>query len=214
MRRAFLLLLLLLMPVFLRAQATNPTDIAHGSEKASHEVAHPNEEHGGHNEEPKFLGLPAWIWKIANMLLFIGLLVYFLKGPISGALADRHQSIQRAAEEARLRRQKSDQIANDIEARLALLEDEIQSIRERAVQEGKRQKEEMIAAAEAEAQKILTQARAEVDNRLKNARHELTEYAGQLASQRAEQLLRERITDDDQKKLFDQSVREVEEVRS
>ena len=67
---------------------------------------------------------------------------------------------------------------------------------------------------EAEAAKILTQARAEVDNRLKNARHELTEYAGELATQRAAQLLREKITDADQKKLFDQSVREVEEVRS
>ena len=214
MRRALLLLLLLCVPVRMHAQETNPTDVAHGSEKASHEVAHPNEEHGGHTEEPKFLGLPAWIWKLANMLLFIGLLGYFLKGPISSALAERHQGIQRAAEEAKARRQKSDQIANDIQARLALLEDEIKNIRERAEQEGKRQKEEMIAAAEAEAQKILTQARAEVDNRLKNARHELTEYAGELASQRAEQLLRERITDDDQKKLFDQSVREVEEVRS
>ena len=214
MRRVLLLLLLLLVPALLHAQATNPTDVAHGSEKVSHEAAHPNEEHGGHTEEPKFLGLPAWIWKIANMLIFLGALVYFLKGPISGALADRHAGIQRAAEEAKTRRQKADQIATDIQARLAQLEDEIKNIHERAEKEGLRQKQELIAAAEAEAAKILAQARAEVDNRLKNARHELTEYAGELASQRAEQLLRERITDADQKKLFDQSVREVEEVRS
>ena len=214
MRRVLLLLLLLCVPALLHAQATNPTDVAHGSEKVSQEAAHPGEEHGGHTEEPKFLGQPAWIFKVINMLLFIGLLVYFLRGPIQRALAARHESIQRAAEEARTRRQKADQIASDIQARLATLEDEIKNIRERADLEGKRQKEELIAAAEAEAAKILTQARAEVDNRLKNARHELTEYAGELATQRAAQLLREKITDADQKKLFDQSVREVEEVRS
>jgi len=214
MRRLLFILLLLLVPAALHAQATNPTDVAHGSEKTAHEAAHPGEAHGNQEEEPKFLGLPAWIFKLANMLLFIGLLAYFLGGPIKRALAERRQNIQRAAEEARTRRQKADQIAGDIQARLALLEDEIKTIHDRALQEGERQRRELIAAAEAEAQKILGQARAEVDNRLKNARHELTEYAGQLASERAEQILRERITPADQTKLFNESLREVDEVQS
>ena len=56
--------------------------------------------------------------------------------------------------------------------------------------------------------------RHEVDNRLKRARHELTEYAGELATQRAEQILREKVTDSDRERLFDESVREVAEARS
>ena len=86
------------------------------------------------------------------------------------------------------------------------------AIRERAVADGEKQKRELIAAAEAEAQKILQAARHEVDNRVKHARQELTEYAGQLASDRAEQLLRETITDEDRKKLFAQSVRDVSQA--
>ena len=74
---------------------------------------------------------------------------------------------------------------------------------------GRGQKRELIAAAEAEAQKILANARTEVDNRLKSARHELTEYAGRLAAERAEQILRETVTDSDQQKLFQESLREV-----
>ena len=66
----------------------------------------------------------------------------------------------------------------------------------------------------AEAQKILQSARNEVDNRLKRARHELTEYAGELATQRAEQILRDKVTDTDRERLFDESVREVAEARS
>jgi F0F1-type ATP synthase membrane subunit b/b' len=68
-----------------------------------------------------------------------------------------------------------------------------------------------MAAAEAEGQKILQAARNEIDNRLKFARHELTEYAGMLATERAEALLREEITEEDRRKLFQESLREVTE---
>ena len=75
--------------------------------------------------------------------------------------------------------------------------------------EGERQKRELMAAAETESQKMLTTARNEVENRLKHARTELTEFAGQLAAERAESLLRENITEQDQKNLFQESLREV-----
>jgi F-type H+-transporting ATPase subunit b len=187
-----------------------PNEIAHGSEKVAAEAAHPGEPLGGPHHGPKFLGLPAWIWKLANMIAFLAFLGWLIGGPVKGALASRHQHIQQEAQEARGRRVKADQMAADIEARLRQLEDEVRTLGERAVAEGERQKQELIAAAEAEAQKILQNARTEVDNRVRSARKELTEYAGQLASERAEQILRDKITDADQKKLFAESVRDVE----
>ena len=132
---------------------------------------------------------------------------------------DKYQPVQRreirkAADEARERRAKADQLAGDIQARLSHIEADVRAIHERAEQEGERQKRDLIASAEAEAQKILAAARNEVDNRLKTARHELTEYAGQLAAERAEAILRETITDADRQKLFAESLREVGEARS
>lgn len=217
MRRALLILLLLSVPVFVFAQSggANPNDVAHGSEKAAHEVAHPDEAHGEGHEAPKtYFGIPGWILKLVNMLLFFGVLLYLIGGPIKNGLAARSESIRKAAEEARMRREKADQLASDIQARLTQIENDVRGIHERARQEGERQKRELIAAAEAEAQKILQAARNEVDNRLKHARHELTEYAGQLATTRAEELLREKITEADQKKLFNDSLQQVAEARS
>jgi F-type H+-transporting ATPase subunit b len=156
-----------------------------------------------------WFGIPTWILKAVNLIAFGWLLWYFLAGPIRKAFADRHQKVRSDAEEARARRTKADQLAADIEARLRQIEADVASIRERAVADGERQKRELIAAAETEAQKILQAARHEVDNRVKHARQELTEYAGQLASDRAEQILREKITDEDRRKLFADSVREV-----
>ena len=215
MKRALFVILILIVAASAFAQhtsdATQPNNVAHGSEKVSHETAHEGE--GAHGEV-KFLGLPIWIWKFVNMLLFLGFLVWVLKGPVAGAFAARSGAIKAAALEARDRRAKADQMANDIQKRLAQLESEVRAIHERAQQEGERQKRELVAAAEAEAQKILQAARNEVDNRLKHARHELTQYAGELASERAEAILREGITDADRKKLFEESLREVGEVRS
>ncbi len=96
-RRFLLVLLLAASPVFLMAQAGQADDVAHGSEKVAHEAAHPNQDHGGEEGAPKFLGQPAWIFKLVNTLLFIGVLVYFVGGPVKRALADRHSGIQRAA---------------------------------------------------------------------------------------------------------------------
>ena len=216
MRRILLLLLLLAVPAAYAQHPSSdaPNDVAHGAEKASHEQAHPGEEHGEGHEAPKtYFGIPGWILKLANMLLFIGVLVYFVGGPVKKMFAERSEAIRRAAAEARERREKADRMATDIQVRLAQVEQELQAIRERALAEGERQRRELVAAAEAEAQKILTAARTEVDSRLKYARRELTEYAGQLASERAEAILREKINDNDQRKLFDESLRELEEVR-
>lgn len=214
MRRLLFVLLIVLTPALFAQQDTSGATAAHGAEKEMHEEAHPTE-HGQAAEEhheQTYFGIPGWILKTANMLLFIGVLVYFVGGPVKKAFAERSEAIKRAAEEAKERRLTADRMASDIQARLAAIEVEVRAIHERAQAEGERQKRDLIAAAEAESQKILTAARTEVDNRLKHARAELTEYAGELAAQRAEEILRERITEQDQQKLFQESLREVANV--
>ena len=211
MRRLILILMLLVAPALVAQVDKSGGTAAHGAEAEAHEKAHPTEgaAEGAEHHEKTYFGIPGWILKIANMVLFIGVLIYFVGGPVKKAFAERSAAIKRAADEARERREKADRMASDIQARLTAIETEVRAIHERAVAEGERQKRELIAAAETESQKILTAARNEVDNRLKHARTELTEYAGQLASERAEQILREKITDQDQKNLFQESLREV-----
>jgi F-type H+-transporting ATPase subunit b len=224
MRRLLLILILTFATTALFAQHSTDTSAtdstggtaAHGAESEAHKVAHPGEPPHtggeGHTEKTYF-GIPGWILKLANMILFIGVLVYFVGGPVKTAFRDRSEQIRRAADEARERRVKADQMAGDIQARLTQIESEVRAIHERAQAEGERQKRELISAAETEAQKILAAAKSEVDNRLKHARKELTEYAGQLATERAEAILKEKITEQDQRKLFDESLRELSEVQ-
>ena len=219
LRVLFTLLLLIAIPALLAAQTpASAGSAAHASDKSVQEKAPASAGHGeGHEAEKAektYFGIPAWILKTINMFLFIGLLAWLAGGPVKTALTARSAEIRKAADEARERRAKADQLAGDIQARLSQIEADVRAIHERAEQEGERQKRDLIAAAEAEAQKILAAARNEVDNRLKHARHELTEFAGELAAERAEAILRESITDADRQKLFAESLREVGEARS
>jgi F-type H+-transporting ATPase subunit b len=210
MRRFLLALMLVLTPV-LYAQhdagteahtTTTATETAHGAASEGHAAAN---EHA----PATYFGIPSWILKTANMLLFIGVLAYFVGGPVKKAFAERTAAIRAASVEATEGREKADRMAGEIQARLAAIEAEVRAIHERAATEGERQKRELVAAAEVESQKMLATARNEVENRLKHARTELTEFAGQLASERAEAILRETITEQDQKNLFQESLREV-----
>lgn len=206
MTRHLIILALLLIPIVAIAAtpSEDPSAASHGEDHGA-----PAEHH-----EKTYFGIPGWVLKLINMLLFFGVLAYLVGGPLKNALAARNAQVRQEADEARARRAKADQLAGDIQARLTQIEQEVSAIHERAQLEGERQKSELLAAAEAEAAKILQAARNEVDNRLKHARQELTEYAGELAAERAEAILRETITPEDQKKLFRESVSEVGGGRS
>ena len=90
MTRKLLLLFVLLFAVAPLFAQENANDVAHGSEKAAHEVAHPGEAHGEGHEAPKtYFGIPGWILKLANMLVFLGLLGWLIGGPVKNAFAAR-----------------------------------------------------------------------------------------------------------------------------
>ncbi|MGH9458018.1 MAG: F0F1 ATP synthase subunit B, partial [Thermoanaerobaculia bacterium] len=184
--------------------------VARGAATEVHEEVHDDPAAAGEqHEEQTVFGIPAWILKLINLLLFVGLLVYFLGRPIRNAFRDRREKIRRELADAAERRAKADRLAADIQARLDQIEREVGAILERAEQEGERQKQEMIAQAEADAAKILAQARNAVDAQLKHARAELTAYAGQLASERALSMLETQMTEADRKKIFTEGLEEI-----
>lgn len=214
MKRVLLAIALLLAAAVAFADDPKPTDSLDAASTAA-EKAHAETHEGApaeHHEKLYFGFVPGWVLKFINIVLFIGVLWWLLKGPVGKAFAARSLDVRRAADEARERREKADRLAADIQARLSQIEAEVASIRQRAEVDGERQRKEMIAAAEAEASKILANARNEVESRIKFARKELTEYAGELAATRAEAILKEKITPEDQKKLFRDSLTQVGEV--
>lgn len=185
--------------------------MANEAAAGTQEAAHGEESHAAPRT---YFGIPEGILKFVNLVLFIGVLAYLIAGPAKRAFKERGDGIRAQLAEAKTRREKAGSFAADMETRLAQLEREVAVILERAQEEGDRQKRELIAAGEAEAAKILVTARNEVDARLKAARKELTDYAGQLAADRARSILEQSLTESDRKRLFAESVEQIGRVRS
>jgi F-type H+-transporting ATPase subunit b len=216
MKRLLLILFFLLVPAKLVAQehGQQPAHAQAAAEEAGHDAAQPVDNtatgHGAEHQEKVYFGfIPAWVLKLVNMLLFFGILIYLLKKPLGTAFSERRAQINGALSEAATRKQKASQLASDIQSRLSQIEGEVASIMDRAREEGERQKREMVAAAEEEAKKILAAAQIEIDTKMKAARNELTAYARELATQRAQQLVEANLNDADRKRLFAESVKEV-----
>lgn len=204
--RALLLAMSLLLPLpILAAQDVPPGEAAHGQE-----TAHAGEAH----HQRTYFGIPGWILKLVNMVLFFGFLAWLVVGPIKNILRERRERIRQQLAEARERDARADRMAEEIRERLRKLEDEVAMILRRAEQEGERQKQQLMAAANDDAEKILRSARSEVEARVKLARKELTEYAGELAAQRAHRLLEQSLNEADRRKLFEESLAALPEERS
>ena len=112
MRRLVLILLVLVTPALFAQVDKSGGTAAHGAENEMHKQAHPDE-HGAAAEEhheKTYFGIPGWILKLANMLLFLGALGYFLGGPVKKAFAERSAAIRRAADEAKERRAPSEAV--------------------------------------------------------------------------------------------------------
>lgn len=213
MRRLLLLLGALFALTFMTGQAAavdSGASMARGAAAETHDTVHEDESHAPRT----YFGIPEGILKFVNMVLFFGLLAYLIAGPAKKAFKERRDGIRAQLAEAKARREKAGNFAADMEKRLEQLEKEVAVILERAQEEGDRQKRELIAAGEAEAAKILVTARNEVEARLKAARNELTDYAGQLAADRARSILEQSLTESDRKRLFAESVEQIGQVRS
>jgi F-type H+-transporting ATPase subunit b len=161
-----------------------------------------------------YFGIPAWVLKLLNVVVFLGLLGWILKGPITTAFAARGEQIKTELAEARERNAKADRLAADIQARLDQIQSDVAAIVERAKVDGEKQRAEIIEAARLEAEKILASARGEVDSRIKQARSELTDYAGTLAAEKAHEILASSMTDADRRKVFADSVKAIEETKA
>jgi F0F1-type ATP synthase membrane subunit b/b' len=157
----------------------------------------------------KFLGLPVDLWKLVNLLLILGLLVYLLGKPFNTHFRKRREELDDAIDRAGVERDKALALASEMTARLASLEKEIGEIRARGAAEGETEKRAQIDAAAREAEMLRRNAADEIERRLAAAKKDLARAAADLAADRAREVIAGAITDEDRRRLLDESVQNV-----
>jgi len=153
------------------------------------------------------------IARLLNFAILIGVLVYFLKAPISGYLAARSAQIrQDLVTAAETRRTATAQLA-EIQQKLSGLPAELAALTARGEEDVRAEKLRIAETAKLERERLLDQTRREVEMRLRMARRELTEYAAGLAVSVAQERIRKTITPDDQLRLVDRYTTHLKEAR-
>jgi F-type H+-transporting ATPase subunit b len=159
----------------------------------------------GHAPE-KFLGIPLTVWQLVNLVLFLGVLIYFVAKPMSAAFRARQLEVEKRAKDAEHRRAEVDRLAREIEDRTARLEREIEEIRKQGIQDGASAKEELVARADAEVERTRKEAQEEIARRLAEAKAELQQSAAALTAGRASEILAREINADDRRRLIEDGV--------
>lgn len=161
-----------------------------------------------------WLGLPAWVWMLANLVLFFGVLGYYLVPPITRFLERRGRRISEELEEARERRAEATDLQSTLGRKVAELEAQIDELLERAEREGRHEHDEVLAQAERDKERLLAQAEGEIEHRLDQARQELKDYTTELAARLAREQLEAELDPDDRRRLFRRNLTRLEREAS
>ncbi|MGH9368808.1 MAG: hypothetical protein ACRD3M_14175 [Thermoanaerobaculia bacterium] len=165
-------------------------------------------EHAG-----RVLGIPAWIWQLANLVLFIGVLLYFVARPLTEAFRRRQLEVEERLREARERRAEAARFEAQIGERMARLEREVAQIRAQGAAEGEAEKRALFERAEREAERVRLESQAEIERRVAFAREDLKRAAADLIAAGAREHVSREITEEDRRRLLEESVSRMEAGR-
>ncbi len=166
-------------------------------------------------EGPPWWNIPSFeFWRWLNLIIFVGLFIYILRRPISEAMRARRESIRRDLMRAHEERNAALAKLEEVEARLARLDEEVTSVREQTAREAAEERERIRRSTEDEARKLREQAQREIESLGKAARQELREFAAEQSVRLAEEMIHRDIRPEDDARLVSLRVNELGGVKS
>ena len=164
-------------------------------------------------EAAAFVGLPLWIWQIANLALFFGLLAYFVARPLAQAFRKRQEEVAARGREAERLRAEAGRLGAEIHERLSRLDRELSDVLARGSAEGEMERAALLARADGEAERVKRESIEEIERRLSAAHDALRQAAADLVARSATEIVAREITEDDRRRLLEESVVRLEASR-
>ena len=207
-------LLILFLPALATASALNSAELRRDLAEAGYaregvqEDAPEAAEHHDESIGGMILGMG---WPLANFIIFIGILYYFLNQPIREYLTTRDTSIRKDLVEAAALRATAAAQLETIERKLQALPGELVALRTRGADDIKAEEARIAAQAAADRERLLEQTRREIDLQVRLAKKEILEHAASLSVQLATDRIKTEVTPADQERLVDRYLSQVKE---
>jgi len=161
----------------------------------------------GHGESP--WDTSKLIWRVINTIALVAVLVYFLKTPLVTFFSERSEQIRKDLEDAVTQRERAERLIREYEAKIAGMEQQVESMRAELAQVAAIESEKFVGNADQMAAKLVAAAKVTAEQEVRKARIALKNEAVDLAVQLAETLIREKIDDDDRASIVEDYLAKV-----
>ncbi|HEX8177334.1 MAG TPA: ATP synthase F0 subunit B [Pyrinomonadaceae bacterium] len=149
------------------------------------------------------------VWKFVNLFIFLAVLIYILRRPLSEAFKARREGIRRELMRAQEERNAALAKLEEVETRLSRLDAEVAEIRAQSAKEAADERERLRLATEAEIEKLREQSRREIESAGKAARQDLRAFAAEQSVRLAEEMIRKDIRPEDDARLITLEIEEL-----
>ncbi len=146
------------------------------------------------------------LWKIFNLALFVGALVFLLRRPLSDSMRARREGIRQDLMRAQEERNAALGKLQEVEVRLSRLGAEIEEMRAQSQREAEAERERIARSTEEDLRKLREQAQREIESASKVARQDLRRYAAEQSVRLAEEMIRRDIRPEDDARLVNEYV--------
>lgn len=158
----------------------------------------------------KYLNYPGFeAWKFINLAIFVGVLVYLVKKPLSDAFKAKRDAIRAELIKAEQEKQAALAQLTAAEAKLASIEAEKSSILKRAREEAEAEKSHILKQTETEIEQLREQAENELNRLLQQVKAGLRRYSAEESVRLAEVKLRSQLDADTDARLVKASIHEI-----
>ena len=149
-------------------------------------------------------------WQAADFLILFTIIYFAAKGPLKDFLVGRRKEIGDSIETYKKMLDEMEKNAEEIRYRLTRIEEEIESIESRSRSDLELEKMRLQDETKKQIERIKNEAEFTAKQEIKAAEARLKEEAIERAMKVAEEILRKKITDKEEAKLFEEYFREVE----
>jgi F0F1-type ATP synthase membrane subunit b/b' len=141
-----------------------------------------------------YLNYPGFeAWKFLNLGIFIAIMVYLVKKPLTEAFKAKREAIRADLIKAEEEKQAALVQLTSTEAKLARLESESEEVVERAKAESKAEKMRITKETEAEVKRLQAQSAGEIERKTQQVKAELRRFSAEESIRLAEEKLKAQL---------------------
>ncbi len=143
------------------------------------------------------------MWRVINTIALLGLLIYFVKKPLVNFFQERKNSIARELDEAREKRDEAVRLIEEYKTKMAGMEQELAKMSGELKKAAESDSQKLVATAEKLSAAMIESARVTAEQEVRKARILLKNEAVELAMTMAEALIKQKINDQDRKRIVE-----------